>query len=115
MIEEWRDIAEYEGLYQVSNFGRVRRVKTSGEPIKQSMIRNGYMKLNLCKNNIVKTVMVHRLVAIAFVDNPHNKAEVNHIDGDKKNNSIINLEWTTRSENLKHRYRILGQTNRKTA
>jgi len=115
MFEEWRDIAGYENLYQVSNFGQVRHTQRIGKPIKQSMIRNGYMKLLLCKDNKTKTVMVHRLVALAFVENPENKAEVNHKDGNKKNNSVDNLEWMTRSENLKHRYQVLGQTNKRKA
>lgn len=132
MIEEWRDIVGYEGWYQASNFGNIRSLSrevcgksrhgnlftrfTKAKTLKPKRGGNtDYWYVSLCKNNEVKYQSIHRLVAIAFIDNPECKAEVNHIDGDKQNNSIHNLEWTTRSENLLHRYRVLGQTNRRTA
>lgn len=128
MIEEWRDIEDYKGWYQVSNLGNIRSLsrKVRGTSrLGNDFIRatkaitlkpkcggtTDYLYVNLCKNNQVKYLSIHRLVAIAFILNPQNKAEVNHKDGNKKNNSVSNLEWTTRSENLKHRYRTLGQTN----
>lgn len=101
MIEEWKDIKGYEGLYQVSNLGRVKRVKT-GRILKPLKHTNGYSMVNLSKNNIVSTKKIHRLVAQAFKPNPENKAEVNHIDENKTNNMISNLEWVTRKENNNH-------------
>lgn len=132
MIEEWRDVVGYEGSYQVSNMGRIKGLtrKTKGRsrndneftrmlPSKIMKPKRGgntdYWYIALCKDGGIKYRSIHRLVAIAFIENPENKAEVNHKDGNKKNNLVDNLEWMTRSENLKHRYRILGQTNRKTA
>lgn len=129
MKEEWRDIKGYEGWYQVSNLGNVmslpRKVRFGKHDhfqyTKQRILKpkrggnTDYWYIGLSKNNEVKYHSIHRLVAQAFIDNPENKAEVNHKDGDKKNNLISNLEWTTRSENLKHRYRVLGQTNRRKA
>ncbi len=132
MIEEWRDIEDYEGWYQVSNFGNIRSLsrkvrgisRLGNDYIRETKAitlkpkRGGttdYLYVNLCKNNQVKYLSIHRLVANAFILNPENKAEVNHKDGNKKNNLVSNLEWVTRSENLKHRYQILGQTNKRKA
>ncbi len=112
--EEWLDVAGYEGKYQVSNFGRVRGVdrlikssrggfqKLTGKVLSQSEIWNGYMTISLYGNGKEKRLLVHRLVAIAFIPNPENKATVNHIDSDRKNNRLDNLQWTTYSENTKH-------------
>lgn len=107
-LEEWQDIKGFEGLYQVSNFGRVKSLKynkTEREKI-LSLSSNGYGYLNcgLHKNKKTKLVRVHRLVAEAFIPNINNYREVNHIDGDKTNNRVDNLEWCTRSENMKHAY-----------
>lgn len=101
MEEIWKDIEGYEGLYQVSNFGRVKRV-TTGRILKSGKDKDGYLKVILCKNNIKSTKTIHRLVAQAFIPNPENKLEVNHIDEDKANNNVNNLEWSTRKENLNH-------------
>lgn len=113
MEEIWKDIKGYEGLYQISNFGNVKslpkfRVKYhTGEIIlKQQNSANGYKQINLYKNNKHRTEKIHRLVAEAFIPNPENKPEVNHIDGDKTNNYIGNLEWNTRKENGKHAWNI---------
>lgn len=110
MTEVWKDIAEYEGLYQVSNQGRVKslmlicRVVTKPRELilKQCADRGGYMKVGLVKNGKRTTKPVHRLVAEAFIPNPDNKPEINHIDGNKKNNSVDNLEFCTRLENIRH-------------
>ena len=106
MIEEWKNISGYEGLYQVSNLGRIKslshRSNHRNELILKPAIVQGYKKVNLCKNGKSKIYPVHRLVAIAFIENKENKPEVNHVDGNKLNNCINNLEWNTKSENQKH-------------
>lgn len=103
--EIWKDIEGYEGLYQVSNLGRVKSNLRKGRILKPSTTHDGYYNLTLSKNGQLKTYRVHRLVCSAFISNPLNKSEVNHIDGNKKNNSIENLEWCTRSENAKHAHK----------
>lgn len=99
--EVWKDIEGYEGRYQVSNLGRVKRVIT-GRILKSGKNRGGYLYVNLCKNGKYKTHKIHRQVAQAFIPNPENKPEINHIDEDKSNNVISNLEWSTRKENVNH-------------
>lgn len=98
-MERWRDIPGYEGLYQVSSLGNVRR----GERIKKPHTdHGGYLTVWLSKNAKMKCLKVHRLVAQAFIPNPDDKRTVNHIDGNKKNNGVENLEWATHSENIIH-------------
>lgn len=102
-LEEWRDIKGYEGLYKVSSYGRVlsiRRNKTLGGIMAQSMCHAGYLQTHLCKNGISKSYLIHRLVASAFLENPHNLPEVNHKDERKKNNCAWNLEFCTRLYNV---------------
>ena len=101
MEENWKDIEGYEGLYQVSNLGRVKRVKTD-RVLKGYKNTCGYLIINLCENSIVSSKKIHRLVAQAFIPNPDNKSQVNHIDEDKTNNNIDNLEWVTAKENNNH-------------
>lgn len=99
----------YEELYQVSNLGNVRslfRYKKQLKPCKNNI---GYLYVNLYKNKKIKRLSIHRLVAKAFIDNPENLPQVNHIDGDKFNNNISNLEWVTASQNVSHRFKELGQ------
>lgn len=118
--EIWKSVVGYEGLYAVSNFGRVKSLALV-EYIKTGQIRNhkerlmrlqnmrGYKTVKLSCDGTVATILVHRLVAIAFIPNPENKATVNHINGDKSDNRVVNLEWATQSENNTHAYRILGK------
>ena len=101
MKEIWKDIKDYEGLYQVSNLGRVKRI-TTGRVLKPLKHANGYLMVKLSKNSIVYTKTVHRLVAEAFIPNPEHKSEINHIDETKTNNNVSNLEWMTRKENINH-------------
>lgn len=107
MNEEWRDIKGFEGLYQVSNLGNVKRIKHGGckfgygyrtlpeRMVKQHPDYHGYKKVHLWKNNKDKPLFVHRLVAIAFIENPNNYPQINHKDEDKTNNCVSNLEWCT--------------------
>lgn len=106
MREQWREIEDYEGLYQVSTFGRVRSLKrktTKGKIVKQ-MFRNRYLFADLSKNGYRKSYSVGRLVALSHIPNPLNKPWVNHIDGNTKNNHVDNLEWCTPSENMQHAF-----------
>ena len=108
MIEEWRDIEGYEGLYQVSSLGNVRsqrRKTTKGGLLKIAKNPCGYSFVNLCKNGKASLKRIHRLVAEAFVPNPNGYSDVNHIDGNKENNKASNLEWVTRSANINHAYK----------
>lgn len=95
--EMWKPVVGYEGVYEVSNCGNVRRV--GGNVMKQHKTSFGYLALTLCKNGKVKTFQAHRLVAMAFVPNPNGKPFVNHLDEDKANNRADNLEWVTSAEN----------------
>lgn len=104
---EWRDVPGYEGLYQVSDTGLVLslpREGSGGKILRPDVTREGYHQARLCKGGEQKGWFVHRLVALAFLPNPDLKREVNHIDGDKGNNRVGNLEWATRSENQQHAY-----------
>lgn len=101
MKEIWKDIEGYDGFYQVSNLGRVKSVK-SKYLRKLNLTHDGYCKINLSSNGETHWFRVHRLVAQAFIPNPENKPEVNHIDEDKTNNNVDNLEWVTRKENANH-------------
>lgn len=114
LIEEWRDVVGFEGLYQVSNLGRVkgldRLVDTNinnvnrrihkGKLLKPQFNNKGYKRVNLCKNGNKNQAFVHRLVAEAFIPNPNNYPVVNHKDENPKNNCVENLEWCTQKYNM---------------
>lgn len=111
MEEIWKDVIGHEGYYQVSNLGRVKRVeskikvKNFYRKVKENinyLHRGTYITVTLCSRNVKRTHTVHRLVAKAFILNPENKPQVNHLDSNKYNNNINNLEWCTCSENNYH-------------
>lgn len=119
-MEVWKDIEGYEGFYQVSNYGRVKsldrivQMRRGGKTLdmhikerirRQVKSRDGYYGVQLIKGCKEKTIKVHRLVAVAFLDNPDGLPEVNHIDGNKENNRVENLEWCTHGHNIRHAIR----------
>lgn len=98
--DDWSPIAGYEGLYEVSSAGQVRRV--GRRILKDQLSGPGYRKVVLCRSNVARPHLVHRLVAAAFLPADSSRPHVNHIDGSRDNNDISNLEWCTQSENLQH-------------
>lgn len=112
-IEEWRDVVGYEGKYQVSNLGRVKsleRKNSAGNLRKQRIMKfgktkDGYLMVTLSKSGKRDTKKVHRLVIESFIGIDNRKETVNHIDGNKENNTPENLEWSTRKEQLVHAYK----------
>lgn len=104
-MEEWRAIEGYDGLYEVSNTGKVRSNNYLGHGKQKELSQwnnGGYLRVTMRENGKSIKRLVHRLVAEAFILNPENKPEVNHKDGNKLNNNVDNLEWSTRKENLDH-------------
>jgi hypothetical protein len=131
MEEQWKDIKGYEGLYEVSNLGNVRSLdrviksKHNGTMLRKGQIltpfyeeKKGYYQVSLSKDGKNKKHRVHRLVASAFLDNPHSYTDVNHKDEVKTNNNVDNLEWCTRKYNNNYgtkpertRKAMMGNTN----
>lgn len=118
--EIWKDIEGYEGLYKVSNLGRVKSldrlvVYSNGTEINHKgkflsfEDNKGYNRITLSKGGKTKRALVHRLVAKHFIPHDNHKPHVNHIDGIKTNNIVSNLEWCTPKENENHSYDILGK------
>jgi hypothetical protein len=117
MEEIWLPVKDYEGYYEVSNLGRIkslaRIVINTGRILKEKynalhLKRGGYHSVLLSKDTVKSTTSLHRLVANAFLPNPDNKKVVNHIDGNKLNNRVDNLEWTSHRENSCHYYRNIN-------
>ena len=110
-IEVWKSIENFNN-YEISTFGNVRNIKTN-QKLKPYLDYPGYLNITLSKNNIKKSLKIHRLVAFAFIPNLENKPTVNHIDKNKQNNYILNLEWATMSEqNISiNKGKFLNKTN----
>ena len=102
-MSEVETFVEIEGFenYEVSNLGKVRNIK-SGRILKPYLNHNGYLKHHLYRHDKQKELFLHRIIAIAFIDNPGKKPQVNHIDENKLNNDLSNLEWCTVKENIIH-------------
>ena len=102
-MSEVETFVKIEGFekYEVSNLGKVRNIK-SGRMLKPHLNHNGYLKHHLYRHDKQKELFLHRILAIAFIDNPGKKPQVNHIDENKLNNDLSNLEWCTGRENLVH-------------
>jgi hypothetical protein len=104
-MEIYKEIQGFKRIYTISNKGNVKNIKT-GKILKPGKHTQGYMQIGLSINNKSKTFKIHRLIAFYFIPNPYNLPSINHIDGDKTNNNIKNLEWCTTSQNNQHAYNL---------
>jgi hypothetical protein len=102
-----KDVIGYEGLYKVDQSGNVY-LSRNGKKLKSGDNGIGYLQLSLTKDGKRSNFLIHRLVAIAFIPNPNNLPIVNHLDGDKRNNNVSNLEWCTQKDNIRHLRDVLG-------
>jgi hypothetical protein len=113
--EEWRNVVGFEGVYEVSCLGRVKRIApgqgaTPGRILRQHQHQSGYVNVALSTHSSKRFIWVHRLVCTAFHGQPPTpEHEVNHKNGVKTDNRVINLEWATKSQNIKHAFRALGR------
>jgi len=107
-MEVWKSIKGFENYYEVSNLGNVKRKEGTShlkpKNLKHLLDKDGYRRVNLKVSQKTNSKIVHRLIAEAFIDNPENKPQVNHINGIKGDNTLSNLEWCTLSENRRHAY-----------
>jgi hypothetical protein len=108
--EIWKSLADYDGIYEVSSHGRIRSLPRKHGKRNKSILKpvdnTRYYQYHLSKNSESKFLLAHRLVASAFIPNPENKPQVNHINGNGKDNRVENLEWATPSENGLHSYSL---------
>jgi hypothetical protein len=100
MQEIWKDIEGYKGLYQISNLGNVKSFSKGKEHLLKPCPTGGYLSIGLWDGQKKQTVLIHRLVALAFIPNPNGYKEINHKDENKLNNNVDNLEWCTREYNM---------------
>lgn len=107
MKEIWRDIPGYEGLYQASNMGNIKSLFRYKKQLKAHTQPTGYKSVTLYKNHKKYFKLVHRLIAQTFIPNPDNKPAVNHLDENKANNKVSNLEWVTNKENQNYGHCML--------
>ena len=122
MDELWKDIPNYEGYYEVSSLGNFRAKDRyidsrwggkrlyHGKPLLTELMEDGYSRIVLMKDGKKKRYMTHRLVALAFIPNPNNLPQVNHIDKVRNNNCVNNLEWNSAAQNNAHRSQGVTQT-----
>ena len=118
-MEVWKDLTNYEGLYKVSNLGRLksldrdievtgkylgRVMRAKGVLLKGTLTAGGYLRSTVVNSGKRKSHLIHRLIALTFIPNPENKPYVNHINGIKSDNRVVNLEWVTHRENIKHAF-----------
>ncbi len=102
-MEVWKSIEGFDGAFEVSNKGRIcSNLRTKGHKLKPTADNKGYLRVRVTYKRVKYTLKVHREVAKAFIDNKKNLPQVNHIDGNKKNNHVENLEWVTNKENANH-------------
>ena len=124
-VEIWKDIPDYEGYYQISNLGRVKSLEKTliinkrkcvykALIKKNGIAKRGYWEVSFFKNGKGIRKKIHRLLAICFIDNPKNNPQVNHIDGNRLNNEISNLEWVNNRENSCHRVKSSNSTSQYT-
>ena len=113
----WKPVCDYEGYYEISILGEVRGIERmvvtekglrtiKGKSIKTRINNDGYAEIRLSIEGKTKTTFLHIILAKAFIPNPENKSEINHLNGIKTDNRLKNLEWVTHSENMKHAYKI---------